>query len=350
MLMRLAEKKDFPVLRQLWMESFNEEAGFCEKFFQVRTAPDRIALIEEGNEIVSALHMLPCFFRGAAGDDIKGCNLVGAATFKEHRGRKYMERLLMASLALMKERGELLCSLKPFLHDFYRKYGWESCCRMYKYIFPAGDVKSSCGAESTISLWKEQDGKLADKLNQLYEKYSRPVLLKRSRADWDFFLWDIFSGGGWVLTGDEGYCICVFEKNRVKIAESVFSDENALLAFINKVIAHTGTGDVELNTLVRLGTEWDKYMSSYGDFTMLRIIDLKALSGKIPAEAVKLELGVYQVEDLAAPWNTGRYIFSVYEGRLFIQESQEREEYKIDIGCLTGKIFSEANTIIFEGY
>lgn len=347
--MRLADKKDFPILKNLWMDSFDEKPIFCEKFFQVRTSPERITLIEEGDEIVSALHMLPCYFY-SAGFDIKGSNLVGAATFEKYRGKKYMERLIIESIRLMRDRGEVLCSLKPFLHSFYRKYGWEKCCRTYKYNFPAEKIKNFSGMknDSNINIIRNISLKDITELNNLYEKYSPSVFLKRNEEDWDFFLWDIFTNESCIFISKYGYCICVIEEKHIKVVETVYSSESALFSLLNYINKEFGGKDIELNTLSMLNPDYNT--AGQEDFTMIRIIDLKALSGKIPADHVNLKGGIYEVVDNAAPWNSGNYFLCDLNGKLIIEETCDKCDSKIDISELTGKIFNEANTIIFEGY
>jgi predicted acetyltransferase len=343
---RLADFNDYPNLKKLWWDSFDETETFLKSFFEVRTNPDRITLLENEKVLISALHMLPVHFH-VFGTEIKGTNLVGAATNAKYRGSGHMASLLKGSLELMKNRGEVLCCLKPFLHSFYRKYGWESCCDIYRYTM---DMNSAGQVGSDVRLIKSVIPADIEELNNLYEKCSPGIYLKRSLKDWAFFLWDLQRNNGFIYVTEKGYAICLFDEKYVKIIETLSSDESELRKILNRISIDYKDHSIELNTLTELHHDDAVVKKENSEFTMIRIVDLKALSGKIFFKNINLKEGTYEISDDAAPWNRGIYNVFENQGRLIIRETTDKAVFKCDISELSRGIFNKYSTVVFEGY
>lgn len=277
---RSAYADDYEYVKNLWLIAFNEDPEFLDKFFNERTSTDRITVCVENNEIASALHMLP--YNIYVGKAVKASYIVGAATYQQYRYKGFMEGLLKFSTELMKRRGEALCVLKPFNHDFYRKYGWETIAKLYKY--------------------KNFDGK---KL-----KFKPEIRLLYSDKDMKFKLWNFNSANfKYVdLNGGFGY-----EAN-------------------NEFYSCIPLENAEFEEAV--------------DYTMLRIIDFQALSGKLLFNP-KLPRTI-EVEDKYAPWNTG--VYSIYndDGFCIIEKVGGEAEQHFTITELTKLLFSDRSEIYEE--
>ena len=68
------------------------------------------------------------------------CGIGGVATFPEYRREGHMRQLLPFVLNAAYDRGDVLSSLFPFSHPFYRKFGFECCgpiqqCEVGTYAF-----------------------------------------------------------------------------------------------------------------------------------------------------------------------------------------------------------------------
>ena len=59
------------------------------------------------------------------GQDVGMCGVGGVATFPEYRREGHMRHLLPFVLKAAYDRGDVLSSLFPFSHPFYRKFGFE---------------------------------------------------------------------------------------------------------------------------------------------------------------------------------------------------------------------------------
>ncbi|MFA6844172.1 MAG: GNAT family N-acetyltransferase [Sphaerochaetaceae bacterium] len=85
----IAKKEDKQQLKLLWKDTFNEEPGFLEQFFDIRFDPQSILVIRYQEKIVSCLHALASTYEG------KDCRyIVGASTLKSYRNRGMMGELL----------------------------------------------------------------------------------------------------------------------------------------------------------------------------------------------------------------------------------------------------------------
>ncbi|MBQ8150490.1 MAG: GNAT family N-acetyltransferase [Clostridia bacterium] len=61
------------------------------------------------------------------GQTVGMCGVGGVATLPEYRREGHMRRLIPFVLQAAYERGDVLSSLFPFSHPFYRKFGFECC-------------------------------------------------------------------------------------------------------------------------------------------------------------------------------------------------------------------------------
>lgn len=364
MAMRLAENDDIKHLKNLWMDSFEgEEQSFCDRFFQERTDIDKIPLIDildddmNNNTIAAALHLQPHEFALGNGS-VTGSNLVGAATNKEYRKLGYMEKLLVFSMDLMRSRGEGLCSLKPFLPAFYKKYGWVVCNKNFKYEIKidSDNVKSDATdgqAISVIDADKVNKSTIVT-LNKAYDEYAPRLYMKRSYGDWKFRIWDIAQHGGCIVQNEGGYALCTIADggNTVSVMEYVSGDQenlNLLIGEMKKHCSNIGARNLQVNSL------WDLDVLGIGsgncdDFTMLRIVDLSLLSGKLKSDNIELDEVVYEIRDEYAPWNSGRYKVQISKGSVLFNKTEESAAHECDINEFSELLFRNYGSMIFEEY
>lgn len=278
---RLAKKIDYIKLKELWAVSFDEDPKFLEKFFSERTSIDKITVNTVDNQIVSALHMLPYNIELGAGT-VKASYIVGAATFQQFRNKGYMEGLLEYSLKIMKKRGVALCVLNPVNHNFYKKYGWETSAKLYKY-----------------NLFKNKKLSYKPQIKLLHT--DNDMLFKL----WDFNISDIKLvelKGGYGYEEKEAFYTCIPLQN----------------------------------------AEYDEVV----DYTMLRIIDIQALSGKMPYNPQLPS--IIKIVDSYAPWNEGLYSISNKNGLCLIEKTDGQASQHFTIQELTKLLFYDKSEIYEE--
>ena len=106
---------------------------------------------------------------------------IGAvSTLPEYRNtgavRAIFEKLLPAAY----QNGEVISTLYPFSHAFYRKFGYETVCWRHDYEFPP-EVLGGYRFAGTAELWKPGDP--ADGYTALYNRFAQRYNLAMRRDD-----------------------------------------------------------------------------------------------------------------------------------------------------------------------
>ena len=111
--------------RQLWEEIFTEDTPeFLDYYYSEKTRDNEIYVIEDGDEIVSMLHLNPYDMR--IRDKVYQTHyIVAVATKEAYRKRGLMRQLLNHALQIMTERGEPFTFLMPAAEAIYKPFGFE---------------------------------------------------------------------------------------------------------------------------------------------------------------------------------------------------------------------------------
>jgi len=213
---------------------------------------------------------------------VKASYIVGAATFKQFRYKGYMEGLIIYTLNVMRERGVAICVLNPFNHDFYIKYGWETSTKLYKY-------------------------KLSN--NKKFE-IKPQIKLLYTQNDMLFKLWD-------------------FNRSDIRM-----------------VAVEGGYGYEEKEEFYTCTPLKDVEYVEVMDYTMLRIIDFQALSGKMPYNSNLPS--IINIVDRYAQWNEGLYSISNKNGLCFIEKITGQASANFTIQEITKLLFSDKSEIYEE--
>ena len=115
-------------IRNLWVEAFGSSPEWIEFFFTKSYSDDQPVVGRLNERLVSSLLLQPyqMSFHGA---ELPTAYLCGAATYRKHRGKGYMSRLLRAALEEARNRGYAFVTLIPahdWLYDFYSRVGFET--------------------------------------------------------------------------------------------------------------------------------------------------------------------------------------------------------------------------------
>ncbi len=128
--------KDIPGLRALWKEAFSDTDEFLDVFFSTAFSFDRSFCIEENGEIVSALYIFDCLYKGE-----KIAYIYAVATAKSHRGKGLCRKLMDYTHSILKNagyKGAILVPSSASLFEFYSKAGYKTCCYLSKKEIFAG--------------------------------------------------------------------------------------------------------------------------------------------------------------------------------------------------------------------
>lgn len=119
---RLAQPRDLPPLKTLWLQCFQEEEAAAALFFAESPQFGHAYLAERGTEIIAAVYLLDCRLCGA-----QAHYLCGAATLPACRGQGVMTALIHTALGDAVRRGNRYSVLLPAdggLYDFYARMGY----------------------------------------------------------------------------------------------------------------------------------------------------------------------------------------------------------------------------------
>lgn len=107
----------------LWEEAFGDSEEYINFFLDTHKGCTFVTLIENG-ELVSTLYLID-----GSLDGVDGFYLFAAATFKKHRSKGYMARLLKLAEEKAKEKSKGFIALVPAeksLFDYYARFGYKT--------------------------------------------------------------------------------------------------------------------------------------------------------------------------------------------------------------------------------
>ena len=104
----------------------------------------------------------------------------GVSTLPEYRNSGAIRRIFETLLPEARRRGEVISTLYPFSHAFYRKFGYETVCWRNDYEFEPG-VLGEYRFGGTAELWKPDDP--AAEYTALYNRFARGFNLAMRRDD-----------------------------------------------------------------------------------------------------------------------------------------------------------------------
>lgn len=126
----IAQKEEWPRLRELWQAAFGDEAEFIDGFFARYGAPDRLLVLRDEGTVMSMLALLPMKGVTAAGEECLLPYVYALATDPARRGKGYAKKLLDYAARRAREMGAAgICTVpaEPSLHRFFASAGYAEC-------------------------------------------------------------------------------------------------------------------------------------------------------------------------------------------------------------------------------
>ena len=251
---------------------------------------------------------------------VKNGGIGAVSTMPEYRRDGAIRAIFSHLLPYAYENGEVISTLYPFNHAFYRKFGYETVCYRNIYEFSPG-VLSGYVFSGKAVLWKPGDP--VSEWTALYNRFAAGYNLAILRDDEKM---------GWQLKGeyykDRKFCYMLREGGR-PVAYLIFQDVynmpqallevrdlawdgpegfRAILGFLARFSAEYGTirlflpGSVELLSLIRSPRSYEIQKSTDQSY-MIRVVNaVKAL------ETMRKPAGcrfVIKVTDGMIPQNNG---------------------------------------------
>lgn len=289
-------------VKALWKLCFDDSEEFIEMYFRLRYSNEVNIAIESGNEVISALQMIP-YPMTFCGRQIQTSYISGACTHPDYRGKGVMKELLCQSFARMMHNKAALSTLipaEPWLFDYYAGMGYAP---IFRY----------CEKELT-----EQDGfvnrdipikKLTSEKEEAYLYFNRkmterPCCIQHTPADFHVILADLeISGGMPFIAVDKeeisGIALVYPTKQGFQISELFAESKEIEKALIHQIQKETETGKPTL----LLPPTADCQQESLG---MARIIDAKTILQLYAASYPEAEMNI-ALTDVQLTVNNGYY-------------------------------------------
>jgi len=230
-------------VKALWKACFDESEEFTELYFRMRYKTEVNIAIRSGDEIISALQMLP-YPMSFCGKTVPTSYVSGACTHPDFRNRGVMRELLSEAFARMLRKGSLFSTLipaHPWLFDYYARMGYAS---VFKYsvrkivlpeFIPCKEI-----AVSVVSEFLEE---VYSYLNDRFAEH--PCCIRHTADDFRVIMADLAVSGGHLFAARreseiKGVAI-IYQRDRYIVVDELFADDkDTEYSLLYAIRQHTG--------------------------------------------------------------------------------------------------------------
>ena len=332
-------------VKALWQLCFDDNEEFVEMYFRLRYKNEINIAIESGDEIVSALQMIP-YPMTFCGDTVQTSYISGACTHPDFRGNGVMRELLSQAFAKMLRNGMYFSTLipaEPWLFGYYARVGYATAFRYGKRTFhlPTSETDTSSLTSSAETGWcfqayTDYDEDVYQYMNRKMQE--RPCCLQHTKADFHVILADLNLNRGCIFTLSDEFGIAALA--------IVYPDKEASKLFINELFADTPEAERLLLTRICQDMQTEsldiimppvKDQSAF-DLGMIRIIQAKPVLQLYAAAHPEEEMNIDLIDnELSA--NNGYYYLN--KGKcMYSHRRLPGAHERLTIGQLTEKIFA----------
>lgn len=324
-------------VKALWKLCFEDSEEFVEMYFKLRYKNEVNVAIQSGDEVISALQMLP-YPMTFCGEMIQTSYISGACTHPDFRSKGVMRELLSQSFARMLRNGiqfSTLIPAEPWLFDYYKHMGYATVFQYsVKEMTLPEFIPSKEIAVNTVS--KPQD----EVYSYLNKKLSeRPCCIQHSAEDFQVIMADLPISGGNLFVAKQaneirGIAIIYKRENCIIINELLAEDKDTEYSLLFAIKQYTGC-----NHIIQLLPP-DKELPQHS-LGMARIINAKEVlqiyASAFPEDDMQLE-----VSDKQLSVNNGYYYLSDGKCR-YSAERLPGAHIQMNISELTEKILKKLN-------
>lgn len=289
-------------VKALWKLCFDDSEEFIEMYFRLRYNNEVNIAIESGNEVISALQMIP-YPMTFCGSSIQTAYISGACTHPDYRGKGVMKELLSQSFSRMVHNKAALSTLipaEPWLFDYYAVMGYAPIFR-----YSEKELTEQDGAVNrVISVKKLTSEKEVAYLYFNRKMMERPCCIQHTPTDFNVILADLeISGGMSFIAVDKeeisGIALVYPTEQGSQISELFAESEEIEKALIHRIQIETGTGKPTL--LAPPSADCKQEVLG-----MARIIDAKTILQLFAAFHPEVEMNI-ELTDAQLTANNGYY-------------------------------------------
>ena len=319
-------------VKALWKICFDDSEEFVEMYFRLRYKTEVNVAIQSGDEVISALQMLP-YPMTFGGETVQTSYISGACTHPDFRSKGVMRELLSQSFARMLRNGvhfSTLIPAEPWLFDYYARMGYAS---VFKYstkeivlpeFIPAKEIAVSVVPEFQEEIYSYLNKKLSE----------RACCIQHTLEDFQVIMTDLAISGGYLFVArqeDEikGVTIIYKGDKHIIINELCAEDKDVEYSLLYAIRQHTG-----YKCMVQLLPPEDQQPQH--PLGMARIINAKEVlqiyAAAFPEDEMQLELSDKQLSV-----NNGYYYLC--KGKcMYSTERLPGTHIQMNISELTGRI------------
>jgi len=328
---RFINRKDVDLVKRMNMYCFGVPEERVNWLAENVFSPENcIGAYEEG-KLAASLYIFPfeIFFGKRV---VKMGGIASVATLPEHRRRGYASRMLIESLRIMRERGQIFSMLAPFSYEFYRRYGWELGFHKKKYTLHMKDMKKFGDPGWSFRPLGPDD---ADSMNSVYESFIKHYYggVRRDQDMWKRKFEEIkkfeknFHCYG---TEDQehnlrGYIFFSIREEKLYVEELVYDSLRAKKALFYFIYLHDAQAcqiiwqaPADDNTFLLLDNP-DEHKLEIQSGMMVRVVNAKSVLENYPFDPTLKESFTMKIDDIYAPWNNAVFKVEVEDGRAKVE-------------------------------
>ncbi|MEG2685899.1 MAG: GNAT family N-acetyltransferase [Christensenellaceae bacterium] len=320
--------EDHRQAKELWKSCFFDSDSFLEVYLkEAANFKNTLAYYKE-DEILADLFMLE-FCAKVSGTSYQTDFLAGCATRKDARNKGYMRQLVKEALKAMQKEGMCVTFLHPFLHAFYRKFGYETISYVTRHKQTA-DAKKMMHKVRRVQKFEDFPlQKAQEAYDKMMKKYDNCFLRTPER----FSVWIklLYADDGEAVMiehdGEVSYALYYETQQEIDIFELVCQNHDERLSLINyfdkKQVNYSLPAEVD-----------DK---DGEEFTMMRVINpIPLLKNKIFEDC---EFILHITDDFLQ--QTYNLQILSKNGITTVKSTLEQADFSVDIGNFA-KIFTGA--------
>lgn len=319
-------------IRQLTPEEFDLSIELSQYAFQYKVSAEELEKrrasfkaerfwgVFQDSDLLAKLTLLPLNLY-IQGDAVPMAGIAGVATWPENRREGFVSRLLTHMLVHMKEQGQVISCLHPFLIPFYRKFGWEVYTDYKKYTMDVHQIPSRTELRGTVKR-NVKDIAVLDSVYQTFASRYNGTLVRD--VEW----WEQMVLGGDEHTAvynsesgaAEGYALYQIKNQELIIDEFVYLNENArqglwtYLANHDSMVKKVIVDHVPADDLLPFLLRDPRCKQETVPYFMARIVDALSFLQYYhfnPAAASETRQLRFCIKDEHAPWNEGQWELTI---------------------------------------
>ena len=230
-------------VKALWKVCFDDSEEFVEMYFRLRYKTEVNVAIKSGDEVISALQMLP-YPMTFGGETVQTSYISGACTHPDFRSKGVMRELLSQSFARMLRNGvhfSTLIPAEPWLFDYYARMGYAS---VFKYstkeivlpeFIPSKEIAVSVVSEFQEEVYSYLNKKLSE----------RACCIQHTPEDFQVIMTDLAISGGYLFVARQeneikGITIIYKGDKHIIINELCADDKDVEYSLLYAIRKHTG--------------------------------------------------------------------------------------------------------------